>query len=963
MLLASASIGRKLLLSFALMAGLLILAVAIGTSGFSFVAETEKEVTDSSVPAMIQAREVSEQSSRILSSLGVLSNAQTERERQQSGSLLFTQLEKLLEKIKELGDKPFDSKILDRLEAKVQNVIDTIVELGIVVEEKLFLDRVINMQVEEMRQLAVELETLTRTQVLNTSTIAVANVTHIYDLVENSSNENVYQALDSLIEVDLDLSERLHELHLLAFQLLTHIEEVKTLTDYQRIQQLRKEFANNMDIINRRIKSVEDPTRSRQMQELIGKLETRKEVFDYLDQRYENRETAESLKSLNLTQLSELNKTVGLLVDESNSDTAIAIQELGETLNFAKWSLIGLSLLGLVAVSFILWNVVYLSVVKRLHVYSDAIRSVAKGDLSFSLDVKGSDELAQMGKAIVTARDTAEQLQIVAAREAVIKSELEEHKAHLEETITERTKQLRATNEKLNQEVLKHNQARLDAEQANRAKTAFLSTMSHEIRTPMNGVLGTATLLGETDLNYKQYKYVDVINRSGNALLGILNDVLDYSKIEAGYLEIRNEPFSLTDLVRDVYQLQKSKAIEKSLVFSQSIDDSVGAYWLGDATRITQILNNLISNAIKFTHSGEVKVSVSKDDSRKGYLVFRVVDTGTGISHEDQGKLFGAFTQLGTAKAKVGGTGLGLAISKKLVTAMKGTIQVSSEIGRGTEFSFSIPLKASKELAKKKAVATTDLNLIANILLVEDNPVNCLVAEGFLTNKGHRVVIAENGEQAKALFAKGKFDIGLLDINLPDCNGVELLDELREIECNQSDTVATKIPMIAISAHVFSEEVQGYLNAGFDAYLPKPLNKLNLLNLIQTTLEGRALILPQSPREENHNVVVDHNVLEDDTKVLGKEKVAELIELFVTSSIEIVKKMDEAVVQEDAASIKQLSHKLKGSAGSMGMSALHASCLEIESNSKPLRKYQQQRSVLVNLLDTSVKAVKAIRST
>ncbi|MDB1126187.1 histidine kinase dimerization/phospho-acceptor domain-containing protein [Vibrio sp. kj40-1] len=583
MLLASASIGRKLLLSFASMAGLLILAVVIGTSGFSFVAETEKQVIDSSVPAMIQAREVSEQSSRILSSLGVLSNAKTEKERQQAGLLLFAQLEKLLEKIKQLGDKPFDVAILERLENRVQDVIDTIVELGVVVEEKIFLEHAIILQVEEMRQLAAELETLTRTQVLNTSTIAVANVTNIYNLIKEQDKESVYQALDNLIEVDLDLSERLHELHLLAFQMLAHIEEAKTLTNSTRIQQLRVEFDHNVEIIKRRIQSVEDPTRSRQMQALVNELELKKEVFDYLEQRYDNSENAESLKALNLTQLSELNKTVSLLVDESNSDTALAIEDLSETLNYAKWSLIVLSLFGLVAVSFILWNVVYLSVVKKLHIYSDAIRSVAKGELDFDIDVKGSDELAQMGKAIVTARDTAEKLQTVAASEALAKTELEDHKAHLEQTITERTKQLRTTNDKLNQEVSKHNLARLEAEQANRAKTAFLSTMSHEIRTPMNGVLGTATLLGETPLNSKQEQYVDVINRSGTALLGILNDVLDYSKIEAGFLEIRKEAFNLFELVTDAYQLQRSNALEKNSIFPCMLIRKLGV--TGLATR------------------------------------------------------------------------------------------------------------------------------------------------------------------------------------------------------------------------------------------------------------------------------------------------------------------------------------------------------------------------------------------
>ncbi|MEF1229084.1 MCP four helix bundle domain-containing protein, partial [Vibrio fortis] len=269
MLLATASIGRKLLASFLVMALLVVVSALIGVSGFSFVAKTERNVVDSALPAMIEARQVSELSNRIIASVQTLSNARNEEQRKEAGSELFELLESLLRHIKELGSDSFDSELLSSLENNVQSVINTLAELGVSVERKLWLTKELGSRVEEMRLLAEELEQLTRTQVLNTATIAVANVTHIYDLLEKQQTDRAYKALDALVEVDLDLSERLHELHLLAFKMLNQIEETPTVTDVDRIHQIQTEFESNLKIMARRVKAVEDPTRSEQMSQLL----------------------------------------------------------------------------------------------------------------------------------------------------------------------------------------------------------------------------------------------------------------------------------------------------------------------------------------------------------------------------------------------------------------------------------------------------------------------------------------------------------------------------------------------------------------------------------------------------------------------------------------------------------------------------------------------------------------------
>jgi two-component system sensor histidine kinase TorS len=986
MLLATASIGRKLLAAFLVMALLVVLSALIGVSGFSFVAKTERNVVDSALPAMIEARQVSELSNRIIASVQTLSNARNEEQRKEAGSELFELLESLLRHIKELGSDSFDSELLSNLENNVQSVINTLAELGVSVERKLWLTKELGSRVEEMRLLAEELEQLTRTQVLNTATIAVANVTHIYDLLEKQQTDRAYKALDALVEVDLDLSERLHELHLLAFKMLNQIEETPTVTDVDRINQIQSEFESNLKIMARRVKAVEDPTRSEQMSQLLEELRRRQVVFEIALEKSENAKKSEFLMQKTLELFSQLNTTVTVLVDDSNASTKEAVDELTTTLNYAQWTLSVISVIGLFIAAFIVWRVVYVSVVKRLAEYSVALMSIAQGRLNIDISVKGNDELAHMGQAIITARNTAQALQVVAVGEAKAKRELEEHKEHLEELITERTYQLQQTNQKLNVEVVNHAKARRAAEQASRAKSAFLATMSHEIRTPMNGVLGTARLLKDTGLNPLQSGYADIINRSGKNLLAILNDVLDYSKIEAGHLEIRVASFNLHQMVEDTYQLMEGRASEKKIDFSFHIESDVQTYWRGDVTRLSQILNNLVGNAIKFTDTGSVDIYISLDIEDPNRVMFEVADTGAGIKAEEQQCLFDAFSQTESGRNKKGGTGLGLAISKSILTAMNGDIGVHSEEGEGSQFWFSVPLELGEKVeAQTQAVETC---VKAKVLLIEDNPVNCIVAEGFLNNLGHQVAIATTGAQARELFKEQDFDIALVDINLPDCDGTELIQELKsDLKALNSHAVEqrTEPPMIAVSAHVFNEEVEEYLASGFDGFLPKPLEKEALARLIVTQLTGRRLLLPQpdpsdrmcsaqkgevdsvndvdetinQQQQEVDVLIIDPKVIEGDLAILGKEKMQSIVGLFEESSQVILDEMAMASEAKNSREVKSLAHKLKGSAGSLGLGKLHQVCLAIEAAAEPLTEYENTVSALIETVEESNQALKA----
>ena len=619
---------------------------------------------------------------------------------------------------------------------------------------------------------------------------------------------------------------------------------------------------------------------------------------------------------------------------------------------------------------------------KRLAEYSAALLSVAQGNLAVELEVKGKDELAHMGQAIITARNTAQALKVVAEGEAKAKRELEEHKEHLEELIEQRTSQLRQANLRLNEEVVNHAQARNEAEQASRAKSAFLATMSHEIRTPMNGVLGTARLLMDSGLNPIQKRYAEIINRSGKTLLAILNDVLDYSKIEAGHLEIRRLGFDLHQMVEDTFQLMNSRAQEKQLLFSYHIESDVSRYWKGDVTRISQVLNNLVGNAIKFTEDGEIDIYVSLNPEDESQVLFEVSDTGIGISKKDQKTLFDAFTQAEGGLNQIGGTGLGLAISKRIVEAMGGVLEVDSEEGEGSRFWFSIPLEES-EPVEIGVVASARCKVKAKVLLVEDNEVNRVVAEGFLQSMGHQVVMAEDGLQAERIIDKQDFDIALVDINLPDCDGTDLIQRLKRIERNKpGDKALSPTPMIAVSAHVFAEEVERYLAAGFDGYLPKPVEKEALATLIQDVLDGKQLLLPQSgeclplsetsdtnltienqveqdhqQREEPEMVIINPSVIQSDMKILGREKMLHIIDLFRNTSADVLGQLVVSAEKNDSLAVKNLAHKLKGSAGSLGLTALMNTCQSIEIAAEPLDTYNAQQGLLDEQVAASVYAL------
>jgi signal transduction histidine kinase/CheY-like chemotaxis protein len=491
-------------------------------------------------------------------------------------------------------------------------------------------------------------------------------------------------------------------------------------------------------------------------------------------------------------------------------------------------------------------------------------------------------------------------------------------------------------------DVTEHRKAKEEAEAANRAKSTFLANMSHEIRTPIHGILGIAELMRASPLDDTTRERVEAVARSAEILSSVVADILDYSKIEAGVLDLEHVEFSVAEVVDDVVGLMRPIARRKPGLDLVAEVPSLPTV-VGDPGKLRQILLNLVGNAVKFTPSGTVWLAIEelRGPGTDWALRFIVADTGVGIAPERQAAVFEPFTQSdGSIARRYGGTGLGLAICRRLVDLMSGRMTLDSRPGGGSRFAFTVPFAPgggrSPAAENRSRTAITLPTRALDVLVVEDNEVSALVARGLLERAGHRPVIAATGEAAVAAAATRDFDIVLMDIRLPDIDGLEATRRIRRL----ADPKRASVPIVAQSAQALRDDIDACLAAGMNDFLGKPFRAERLEDLLRRVLgvaspSGPAIRRdPPAEAEPEAGVAadaaIDRRVLAEHVAVLGFAEAERIVETWRRTTLTLPDDLGRAAARGARIEVAEIAHRLKSSSRHVGLVGLSERAARVE---------------------------------
>ena len=499
-------------------------------------------------------------------------------------------------------------------------------------------------------------------------------------------------------------------------------------------------------------------------------------------------------------------------------------------------------------------------------------------------------------------------------------------------------------------------QAQIKSEEASMAKSDFLANISHEIRTPMNGVIGSTELLLNTQLEEKQKYFAHTIKDSAQSMLTIINDILDYSKIEAGMFDLDNHPFNIIDLLKQINSSFANKVKAKNLKFKLKVDPKMNQWVLGDAGRIRQIFTNLIGNSLKFTKEGSISLigQIVKEDKKSMYVKFNIIDTGIGISKAKQKQIFERFTQAdGSTTRKYGGTGLGLSISRQLSSLMGGEVNFSSKADEGTNFWFTIKLQKTQKPEKihQKNKNNELPQYSANVLVVEDNQTNQMVAKEILSLYGIKVKIANDGLESIECLKQKNFNLVFMDCHMPVLDGYKATQKIRKYD---SKDLNPSTPIIAMTASAMQGDKEKCIAYGMDDYITKPIDIDILGEMLNKWLNPKGGNLQhkttKSVADDTYKTKANHLVFDDDAfskRLSGNIVLIKTIaKKFITSMEEQIHTLIQSIDIYDRKQIIAQAHKLKGAAATVGCMELShlAHCIELagkENNKSEVNHYSK----------------------